>query len=199
MEFEIFDDIDEGTGSGSFQDMKATGVVDVELRRIGLTYNKSGSVSITVTVNGGGEYDNTYYQGVVKNKDGSPGFENNRLLQPLRMIAGLNALPVIKETIKTKNGSKEIDVFDGFKGVKCKLAIQSTYNDYNDSWQPSIVKAFYEDGRTASEVKDGVSTPEQIKYFLSDKFQDKGPKGKSKSKSTGSVPDIDIDDEDIGF
>lgn len=195
MEFDVFDEIDDGQ-PGGFQNMKATGVVDVEIKRIGLIHNSTGSISISVTVNGGGEFDNTYYQGVIKGKDGKPGWENGKLLQPLRMLAGLSSLPVVKETIKTKNGTKEIDVFDGFKGVKVKLALQNQLNNYNGNYDTKIVKAFNTDGRTASEIKEGVTTPEQIKYFMSDKFQDKGGKGKAKPKT---VPEIDINEDEIPF
>lgn len=195
MDFDVFDDIDDGQ-AGGFQNMKETGVVDVELRRIGLVVNKTGSISISITVNGGGEFDNTYYCGVIKKTDGTPGWENGKLLQPLRLLAGLTALPVVKETIKTKNGTKEIDVFDGFKGLKCKLALQNQFNDYNGKFDTKIVKAFNTDGRTAAEIKEGVSIPEQIKYFMSEKFKDKGAKG-SKPKAAGSKAEFDVDVDDV--
>lgn len=198
MNFDVTDEFDDGQ-AGGFQDMKATGVVEVEIKRIGLKNNSTGSVSMTVTVNGGGEFDNTYYQGVIRNADGSPGWENNKLLQPLRSLAGLTALPVVKETIKTKDGTKEIEVFEGFSGVRVKLALQNEWNNYNSKYETKIVKVFNLDGRTAAEIKEGKPTAEQIKYFLSDKFQDKGPKGKGKPKAKAGVPGIDIDEDDVPF
>lgn len=199
--FEVFDDFTEDEGQGGFQDLRETGVYKVTMKRVGLKYNSTGSTSITVTVNGGGEYDNTFYQGVVKNADGSAGWENAKLLQPLRSLCGLTALTVVKQTIKTKDGTKEIDVFDGFNGQEIQIAVQAQWNQNNRKYEPKIVKVFNTDGRTASEIKEGKTTAEQIKYYLSDKFKDKGGPGGGnapKGGNTGNANNpLDVDPEDV--
>ena len=192
MEFEL-EELNEETGSGAL-DLRETGVYDVKLLRVGYSKASTGSIMMSVTVNAGGEYDDTFYQGVIKKADGSKGFEMDRLLTPLASLCGVTALTTGTAMVKAKDGMVEVKTFSMFQEQPIKIAVQKQWSDYHNDWEKKIVKVFTPDGRTATEVKEGVSTAEQIKYFMSDKFKDKGPKGKGKAKeATSDTLDIDAD------
>ena len=190
MNFDDIDvnDIQEETTSG-FQNLRETGVYDVTLKRVGFKEANSGAVMLNLTVNGGGKFDDIFYQGPLKKKNGEYGYEMDRLLKPLAYITGVKAFTTGKYT--TDNG-KEIDIFNQFPEKKIKIAVQNKWSDYRGEMVPEIVKVFDESGRTASEIKTGKDA-EQIKWYLSDKFKDIGPKGKKSGKSAeeakADIPD----------
>lgn len=198
MGFDVFDDFEEGQ-AGSGKDLRNTGVYDVKLIRVGINTNRSGSQSITVTVDNGGKFNTTFYQGVVQNADGSNGWENGKLLQPIRVICGAKSLTPETITIDVKNGTKEVDVFMELKDTEMKIAVQRQWSDYKSEYETKIVAAFFKDGRSAKEVQSGVTVAEQIKYYLSEKFQDKGPKGgkPTANKKVGVDTTLDVDPNDI--
>jgi hypothetical protein len=191
MEFELGQDFDDNIGAG-FADLRETGVYDVTLKSVGYSKAKNGALQLNIKVNAGGEYDDIFYQGNVKNYDGEDGFEKKRLLDPLAFICGVKALTRSKITVDTKNGTKEVTIFDQFEPCKIKIAVQKTWSDYKNDWEKKIAKVFDANGRTASEIKTGKEA-KQIKWYLSDKFQDKGPKGKATPKK--EVPEVDFDDD----
>ena len=191
MEFELGQEFDESAGSG-FTDLRETGLYDVTLKSVGYTVTKNGAVQLNIKVNAGGEYDDIFYQGNIKNINGSEGFEMKKLLNPLAFICGVKALSTSTETVQTKNGTKEVHVFDQFTECPIKIAVQKTWSDYRNDWEKKIVKVFDANGRTASEIKAGEEA-KQIRWYLSDKFQDKGPKGKTTSKK--EVPEVDFSDD----
>ena len=194
MEFELGQEFDESTGSG-FTDLRETGLYDVTLKSVGYTVTKNGAVQLNIKVNAGGEYDDIFYQGNIKNINGSEGFEMKKLLNPLAFICGVKALSRSTETVETKNGTKEVHVFDQFTECPIKIAVQKTWSDYRNDWEKKIVKVFDANGRTASEIKAGEEA-KQIKWYISDKFQDKGSKGKSTGKQK-EAPDFDDNDFDV--
>jgi len=190
--FEFENEFDEGTGG--YQDLRETGVYDVVLKGVGYSVTRNGAVQLWIKVNGGGEYDDIFYQGNIRNIDGSEGFEKKRLLNPLAFICGVKALTTATETVDTRNGTKEITYFDQFQPCRIKIAVQKTWSDYRNDWEKKIVKVFSEDGRTASEIKAGTEA-KQIKWYLSDKFQDKGPKNSSKPTTKKAEVKVDFNDD----
>ncbi len=194
-EFNFEDGFDESTGSG-FADLRETGVTDVTLKRVSWNKTKNGAIQIQITVNSGGEYDDTFYQGNIKNINGDQGFEVKKLLNPLKFICGVKALTTSKETISTGNGNKEVNVFDQFTPTKIKIAHQKTWNDWNGGkWEKKIAHVFLEDGRSASEAEKG-EPAKQIQWYLDEtKFKDKGPKGKA--VPTAKKADVPFDTEDF--
>ncbi len=186
---EFGEEFDESTGS--FQDLRNTGIYDVKLVRVGLSKTKNGAIQLNITVNGGGKYDNTFYQGNIKNINGSEGFELKKLLNPLAFICGVKAYTTSTMNIETNNGIKEITYFDQFQPCEIKIAVQKQWSDYRNDWESKIVKVFDANGRTASEIKAGEDA-KQIQYFLSDRFKDKG-KAHSKTKVETSTVDFDDD------
>ena len=190
---ELDNNFEEETTQG--QNLTETGVYDVKLVRTGFKVNKTGSRSLIITLDGGGKYPNTFYQGVYLKADGSAGFEFNKLLKPLAFLSKVKALIDGKETVETKNGNIEVDVIEGIKDIDLKVAIQRQWNDYMKRYDPIIVKVFHSDGRTPGEITKGIKEPKQIQYFLSDKFKDKEPEGGTKTKA----PEINVDfDEEFG-
>ncbi len=196
-EFNFDDEIDEG--SGSFTDLRETGVSDVMLKRVTWSKTRNGAIQLQITVNAGGEYDDTFYQGNIKNINGEQGFEVARLLNPLKLFTGATGLSTSEESISTGKGTTIVNVFDQFVPTKIKIAHQKTWNDWGDGrWEKKIANVFSEDGRTASEVKAGTEA-KQIDYYLGDKFVDKGPKGGTKPKAVEPTNQIDITDEEVPF
>ncbi len=189
--FDYETEFDEGTSTG-FQDLRETGVYTVTLKRVCYSITKNGAVQLNVTVNAGGEYDDVFYQGVIRKIDGSEGFEKKKLLNPLAFICGVKALTTSPTTVETTNGPKEIMCFDQFQPCQIKIAVQKTWDDYSNKWVKKIAHVFDANGRTASEIKNGVDA-KQIQWYLSDKFTDKGPKGKAKAKP--KTPDVDFSED----
>ena len=194
MEFEIIEEFDE---VGKSDDLRETGVYDVVLERVALTTNKSGSTSMSMTVSQpSAKYDKTFYQGVIQNVDGSNGFEYKRLLMPLVKVCGVKALTTGKIEVDAKNGKKEITIFTQFEPTPIKVAIQKTWSDWKSDWEAKVVAVFATSGLSATELKENISTPKQIDYYLGEKFVDKGPKNGAKPQAKNQ---IDIADEDMPF
>ena len=199
MEFKFDDELDSGK-SGSV-DLRKTGVYDVELRRIEVVKNKSGSIGMNITVDGGGKYPQTYWMrgAIIFGADGKPGWAANKILKPIRFFAGqdVTTVPTEKETLEF-NG-KEITVISGVKGTKLKIAVQSKWNDYKGDYEPSIEAVFDPAGFTAKERREGILTPSQIGHYESDKFKDVGPKGNVKPKTEEKHSDVLDEDVDSVF
>ncbi len=190
------EEIDES--KGGFTDLRETGVTDVTLKRVGWSKTKNGAIQLNVTVNAGGQYDDTFYQGNIKNIDKSQGFEVAKLLNPLAFICGVKALTTSKITIQTGSGNKEINIFDQFTDTKIKIAHQKVWNDWSGKWDKKIAHVFFDNGKTSSEVKNGVSEAKSIQWYLDEtKFKDKGPKGASVKKP--EVSDVNFDEADDVF
>jgi hypothetical protein len=68
------------------QNLNETGVYDVKVVRVGVKHNKAGSKSLILTLDGGGKYPNTIYNGVYENADGTPGYDFRRVLNPLAFL-----------------------------------------------------------------------------------------------------------------
>ena len=192
MEFEANNEYGE---DNSFQNLSETGVYDVKLLQVGYNEAKTGAVMINVTVDGGGKFNNLFYGGPIKKKDGTPGFENARLLQPLRRICNKTKLPTGTAIVKTQNGEKEVNVFTELKDVDIKIAVQRQWSDYKSDYEVKLVAVFNSEGLSAKELDAGKTHPDQINAFLSTSFKDKGPKGGAKAQAVATdVMDIDVDD-----
>ena len=197
MEFTFDEELDAGQ-SGNI-DLRKTGVYDVEIVRVEVVKNSSGSVGMNITVDGGGKYHQTYWMrgAIIQSADGKPGWAATKILKPIRYFAkqDITKIPTEKEILE-QNG-KEITVISGVKGTKLKIAVQSKWNDYKGDYEPSIEAIFDEEGFSAKERESNVAEAKQIKYFLSDKFQDVGPKkGTQTSKEKESDP-IDVEADDV--
>ena len=199
MEFKFDNELDSGTTQNV--DLRKTGVYDVELQRVEVVKNKSGSIGMNITVDGGGKYPQTYWmQGaIIFSSDGKPGWAANKILKPIRFFAGqdITTVPTEKETLEF-NG-KEITVISGVKGTKLKIAVQSKWNDYKGSYEPSIEAVFDPAGYSAKERQQGATEAKQIQYFLSDKFKDVDPKGGNKTKPKDTASDVLEEDVDSVF
>ncbi len=192
MNFELENKFDDKVGGRV--DLRETGLYDVVLKSVGYTVTKNGAVQLNVKVNAGGEFDDIFYQGNIRNIDGSEGFEKKKLLNPLAFICGVKALTTSKVTVDVKGGTKEITVFDQFQPTNIKIAVQKTWSDYRNDWEKKLVKVFDANGRTASEIKAGEDA-KQINWYLSDKFTDKGKK--NGNKLTQKKPEVDFNDNDF--
>jgi hypothetical protein len=179
------------------QNLNETGVYDVTLVRVGVKNNKSGSKSLILTLDGGGKYPITFYNGVYQKADGSAGFDFGRILNPLAFLCGVKNITEGKAQIETKNGTQTVDIIEGFGGQKLKVAVQSKWNDYTSNYKPEVVAVFDANGRSAKEILAGVQEPKQIQKFLSSDFTDVGPKGGTPKKpvtvSTDFSEDFDSD------
>jgi hypothetical protein len=173
------------------QNLNETGVFDVEVVRVGVKNNRSGSKSLILTLDGGGKYPNTFYGGVYQKADGTAGFEFNRILKPLAFLCGVKGIKEGKATIETKNGTQEVDILEGFGGCKIKAAIQKTWDDYSKSYKPVVVAVFSNDGRSAKEIVAGEREAKQIRWYLSDKFKDVEPKGGAPKEKPQEDMDFD--------
>ena len=180
----------------SFVNVKTSGLHDVTLVRVGSTSNKTGSKSLSFTLNGGGEYDDTLYAGVYENADGSEGFEKAKLLDSLAYICGVIDDSVLPQEIKLNNGKVvNVNTFTGFPvGHKLKVAVQVQYDPYYKEMKPKIQKFFSANGLSASEIQAGVTEPTQVKKFLN--LEDK-VKDDTKAKAPAADPVLDINPEDV--
>ena len=171
---------------------KTTGVHDVSLVRLGIKDNKTGSKSLTLTVNAGGEYDDTLYLGVFEKADGTDGFEKAKTLNPLAYILGVTDDSIGIEEVKTKNGTTEVKVFKGFpRGAKFKIVVQQVVNNYNGKMEPKLIGVFAQDGRSASEIRDGLPAQQLAKAEANLK------QVHAVSKPQQSQPDVASEAEDI--
>jgi len=175
--------------------LKRRGVHTVKLVRISPIKTKTGSKKLAIVVNGGGEYDDIFYTGVVVNKKGgntdSKGnvlLSNKLIWQPLMKILNNTSPSLSNQTITVKDDKEvEIEVFD-FNNDEIKIAVDEIWSDYHSEYQAEIVRVFNKDGFTSAELGK-VDTPSQI-----DKYND-GTAWKAKKSSNKKNAEDTVEDE----
>ena len=190
-------------GSGGFSDLREPGIHDVKLRHISVEKKSNGVIAWSVTVNGGGEYDDTFYEAALRFKSGKE-FGVDFILKPLLVLCGVSNIVYEDKTVKTKDGHKVIKVIAGATDVDFKIVVQRQWSTYRSDYEPKLIRVASEDGRTASEVKQGVSPSDAkqlAKVNFKDKTSDKDGKdpevGGSKSKGSSSTEDDNDFDDDF--
>lgn len=176
--------------SAGFTKVKSTGIHDVTLVRVGSNTRANKSKALSVTVNGGGEYDDLFYDFMDTNyaaswikADGKPGAVQGRIINPLAIIVGTEDDTIEAQEVQVKDGTAMVDTFIGLSGTKTKIkiAVQMQYNDYYKEMKPTIVAVFNEEGLSATEISKGITEPKQIKLY--ENLADKG--GSGAGASTG--------------
>lgn len=193
FDFDV-NDFDEGGSAGG--DLREPGVHDVTIRHISVEKKSNGVIAWSVTVNGGGQYDDTFYEAALRFTSGKE-FGTAFVLKPIVALCGVNDIAYEDKTIEIKDGHKVIKVISGIGGQKLKLVLQRQWNSYHKRFDMKIIRAASEDGRTASEVRDGVNPGEGTQLGKT-KFEDKtSDRGGSAGKTTAKTkePDVDLDDD----
>ena len=195
-DFDLNEDFNE-EGTSGFADLRKAGIYDVTLKHVSKEVKANGVTEWGVTVNSGGEYDDTFYGAAVKFASGKE-FGINQIIKPLFGIAGVTQQVLEDKTIDTSKGHKQIKVYAGLTGIPIKVAVQLQWNTYYGEFKPKIIRVFASDGRTYSEIKAGTPDAEQIKKVdLSPKMSDH--KGKAPTPGQATKQDVDVDLDDDGF
>ena len=195
-EFDL--DLEDFNEEGGFSDLRNPGVYDVELKHIGMVVKPNGVAEWSVTVNAGGQYDDTFYGVAAKFKSGkfSPGM--NRIIKPLLKLCGISNPSTESKLVDTKDGKKEITVYSGIQDNPVKIAIRHEWSTYKGAYEAKIFRVFNIDGRTSTEVGKGETEANQIKS-LDLSSVDSDNKGKAPAQGqtaqAAAKPEVDMSDD----
>ena len=187
--------------SAGFVKVKSNGIHTVTLVRVGSQTRNNGSKALSMTVNGGGEYDDLFYDFLNTNyaasyvkADGGEGQVLKQIVNPLATIVGVEDDTVEPQSVETKNGAKMVDTFVALSGTgtKIKIAVQMQYNDYYKEMKPVITAVFNEDGFSATELDTNASEPKRIKLY--ENIEDRGGDNKPASAPAGKTAEEEAND-----
>ena len=195
-DFEL--DLNDFNEEAGFSNVRTTGIHDVTVKHISVIVKDNGVTEWSLTVNSGGEYDDTFYGVGVKFKTGKFSPKVNTVIKPILKLAGITNPTVESKLVDTKDGKKSITVYSGIDNLPVKLAVRMEWNTYKNKYVAQPFRVFNIDGRTATEVSKGETEAKQIKKIdLSDvtsDYQGKAPvKGETKSDTTTDF-EVNADD-----
>jgi len=199
-EFDL--DLEDFNEEGGFSNLREVGVYDIVVRHISMAVKPNGVAEWSVTVNSGGQYDDTFYGVAVKFKSGkfSPGM--NRVIKPMLKLCGITNPATETKLVDTKDGKKEIVVYSGIHDCPLKIAIRHEWSTYKGEYEAKIFRVFNVDGRTSTEVAKGETEANQIKKLdlssVDSDYKGKAPSGSGTvdgvtTKPTAK-PEVDLDD-----
>ena len=178
---------EEYNETGSANDLRVGGFYDVEVKHVSINKKDNGVTEWSVTVNAGGEYDDTLYNFATKFASGKD-FGINAVLRPLFDICGVKNQVIVPKTVKTKDGTTEIQVYEGFGGQKIKIAVRRKWNSYHKKFDSKLVRVASEDGRTATEIKNGETAGTQfLKQDITDVLSDRN--GSAPAAGAAAAPE----------
>jgi len=188
-----FDQNEDYNETGSANDLRVGGFYDVTVKHVSINKKDNGVTEWSVTVNAGGEYDDTLYNFATKFASGKD-FGINAVLRPLFDICGVKDQIIVPKTVDTKNGTTEIQVYEGFGGQKIKIAVRRKWNSYHKKFDSKLVRVASEDGRTATEIKKGEATGTQfLKQDITDVLSDRN--GSAPAAGAAATAEVSAADE----